>query len=199
MSKSLFFLRSVKNFLNEKALKLIYYATFHANLIYAIHIWSSVPDSAFKNLTVKQKHAIRIISKSKFNAHTEPLFKQLQILPLPTLANFFKIQFVQHYVQGFLPTSFDGLWITNRIRRQDESEIRLRDDDQFFIENARTNAISYQPLILFPTLWENFPDGEIKFQRNKHEFNYKLKMHFIQNLNDTVTCNRIFCPTCSNN
>ena len=197
LSKSLYFLRSVKNFLNQKALKLIYFATFHSNLIYAIHIWSSVPESTYKQLYIKQKAAIRIICNSKYNAHSEPLFKELNILPLPFLVTFFKIQFMQRFVQGFLPISFENLWITNRIRRQDESEIQLRDDDLLYIPPPRTNSTSFHPLTLFPTLWRDFPDDSIKFIRNIPEFNLKLKLHFLNTLHSTVICNLIYCPACS--
>ena len=52
-----------------------------------------------------QKTAIRIISGSKFNAHTEPLFKALEILPLPDLITFMKIQFMQRFTHNLLPCS----------------------------------------------------------------------------------------------
>ena len=68
LSKSLFYLRSTKNFLNQKALKHIYYATFHSNLIYAIHIWSAVPASSYNQLYLKQKAALKIIGNSKYNS-----------------------------------------------------------------------------------------------------------------------------------
>jgi len=39
ISKSLYHLRTAKHFLSQRSLKFIYYATFHAHLIYAIQIW----------------------------------------------------------------------------------------------------------------------------------------------------------------
>jgi hypothetical protein len=85
ISKALFFLRQAKNSLNQRALKLIYHSLLHSNLIYAIQVWTSTNENNIKPLFLKQKAAIRIISNSKYNAHTEPLFKQLNILPLPQL------------------------------------------------------------------------------------------------------------------
>jgi len=92
--------------------------------------------------------------------------KKLGILPFPQLCTFFKWQFMQRFIQGFLPDSFD--------------------------------LISLQPLISFPKNWENFPDDRIKFICNKLEFNSELKKHFLQTLNETVACNRLFCPSCFN-
>ena len=111
ISKSLYYLRTAKNFLNQRSLKLIYYTTFHGHLIYAIQIWSCIFEFNIKPLFIKQKYAIRIISNARYNAHTKPLFKNRKILPLPSLCEFFKILFMQSFVQGFLPSHI--------IRRQD--------------------------------------------------------------------------------
>jgi len=198
ISKSLYFLRTTKNILNQRALKFIYFATMHSNLIYAIQVYSCTNESNLSVLVKKQKDAIRILSNSRYNAHSEPLFKKLGILPFHQLCSFFKIQFMQRFIQGFLPDSFANTWTTNRIRHDGQAEIELRNDDNFNIPFARTNLISLQPLISFPKMWENFPDDRIKFIRNKTEFNLELKKHYLQLLNESVECNRLFCPSCSN-
>jgi len=176
----------------------MYYATFHSNLIYAIQIYSCTNKSNLLPLVKKQKAAVRIVNNSKYNDHSEPIFKSLRILPLPLLCDFFKLQFMQRFLQGFLPQSFNNTWTTNRIRHDNQPEIELRNDDDIFIPYARTNLISNQPLVSFPRLWETFPAGEIKFLRNKLEFNEKLKEYFLSTLNSTIVCTRLFCPTCAN-
>jgi len=196
LATGLYYLRTSKNFLNQTALKYIYYALIHSHLIYAIHIWSCTNESLLKSLFIKQKQAIRIISGSKYNAHTEPLFKKLNILPFPDLIKFFKIQFMQQFAGGFLPISFNNLWQTNRIRIGDQAHIELRNADQLFIPYARTNTISRMPLYSFPKIWADFPSEEIKFIRNKLEFNQKLKEYFISNLKNVPDCSRLFCPAC---
>jgi hypothetical protein len=103
LSTSLYFLRNAKHILNEKSLKSIYYATFHSHLVYANQLWSCCSESTIKPLALKQKMAIRIVAKAKYNSHTEPLFKKFNVLPLYLLTDFFKIQFMQHFVQKFLP------------------------------------------------------------------------------------------------
>jgi len=74
------------------------------------------------------------------------------------------------------------LWQTNRIRIGDQAHIELRNADQLFVPFARTNTISRMPLYSFPKIWADFPSEEIKFIRNKLEFNQKLKEYFISNL-----------------
>ena len=196
LSRALFFLRKARNVLNQKALKYIYYSLFHSHLIYAVQIYSSTNPNLLKQIYIKQKNAIRILSNAKYNDHTEPLFKNLKILPFPQLCEFFRIQFMQRYVQNFLPSSFDNTWITNRIRRGDEAQIQLRDDDDLHIPGARTKQLSFHPLVLFPKTWETFPNEYVKFLRNKLEFNAELKKHFLDQLSNVPICNRLLCPVC---
>ena len=108
LSRALYALRSVKNTLSKTSLQLLYNSIFHCHLLYSIQIWSCTSSSNTYELFKLQKAAVRIISGAKYNAHTEPLFKNLQILPLPDLISFSKLQFMQRFSQKFLPTSFNA-------------------------------------------------------------------------------------------
>jgi len=93
LSRALYILRQSKNFLTEKSLLLLYYLLFHCHLIYAAEVWSSASTHLINQLILKQKAAIRIITKSSYNAHTQPLFKRLEILPLESLIKYHKLVF----------------------------------------------------------------------------------------------------------
>ncbi len=67
--------------------------------------------------------AIRIVHDAAYNSHTEPLFKNAGVLPLSSLIEFFILQFVQRFVQGFIPISFNNTWITNAVRREDDYQL----------------------------------------------------------------------------
>jgi hypothetical protein len=138
-----------------------------------------------------------LISNSKYNAHTEPLLKKCGILPLPDLADFFKIQFMHRFSQHFLPLSFSDTWVRNNIRNIGENEIMLRNANTLQIPFSRLVSTDKHPLVAFPRIWENFPDLHIKFMRSKNEFDQKLKKYFLDELSDTPNCNRLFCYSCS--
>ena len=203
ISRALFSLRCVKNFLPAPALKSLYYALVHCHLIYACEIWSCTFKSNLLPLVKKQKAALRIICNEKFNAHTEHLFKKNEILPLNLLIESMKIKFIQNSAQKILPPSFDSVWLKNRARHHEDQApdlehqdgIQLRNYDDFFIPFSRTDQSSFFPLSSFPKLWNLLPD-EIKILRNKIEFNNKLKNHYLAQLNDRVSCDRMLCPTC---
>lgn len=94
LSTALYFLRTAKHFLPQNALKAIYYTLFHSHLVYCNIIWTSGTASLLNKIFKLQKSAIRIISNASYNAHTEPIFKELRILPLLT---FLRILFTGLY------------------------------------------------------------------------------------------------------
>jgi hypothetical protein len=96
---------------------------------------------------------MRAIAGLKYNDHTETYFKKIEILPMPTLIKFFLIQFIQHFVQKFLPAAFDDTWTTNAIRREGQSLICLRNDNNLFIPPARLSQTDNHPLKKFPRKW----------------------------------------------
>ena len=201
LSKTLFILRNSKNFLTSKALKSIYYSLFHSHLIYCLPIWSCTSQQNLLKIFKLQKSALRIISHSKYNAHTEPIFKSLNILPLESLVRFFNLQLMQHYHQGFLPSSFNLVWITNQERRTEEGRnedhrMLLRTNQNLYIPFARLTFSQKFPLINLPKTWINFANENIKILRNKVEFNFELKKHLLNELSSVITCNRLLCPAC---
>jgi len=145
----------------------------------------------------KQKAAIRVITNSRYNQHTEPLFKCMKILSLPSLCEFFRLQFIQRYVQGLLPISFNNTWIKNDARRAENSAMVLRNHDDFYVPTSRLKSLEKFPLYSFPKSWENFTDESIKIIRNTSEFNSKLKEQFLEKLSSTVICTRAYCPSCN--
>jgi len=203
LSKGLYFLRNAKNLLSEHCLLSIYYTLIHSYITYALPIWSSTNKTSLNQIFVKQKSAVRIVSKSKASAHTEPIFKKLRILPLPLLVDFFKIQFMFSFSKKEIPAAFENYWVLNRdVRLQnlninDENVVELRNDYDLFIPFSRLVNTNNFPYISFSKLWNEFKDSPITLAKNKIEFKNKLKDILLGKLNINYSCNRLFCPHCS--
>ena len=196
VSKSMFFLRSVKNFLPAPALKSIYYAIIHSHFVYGIQIWSCTSPSNLNALIIKQKAAVRIVNNSTYNSHTEPIFKSLSILPLDNLIEYFKLQFMFSFLNGSLPRSFDSTWIRNESREGGDHRPVLRNHQDIFIPPSRLTSTDKFPFFNFPRIWSSFPDNNIKNITSKPEFNRKLKAFYLENLSANYTCRRLLCPHC---
>jgi hypothetical protein len=196
ISKAMYFLRSAKNLLSEKSLKSVYYALIHCHLIYGILIWSSTNYSNLKGLEKKQKDAVRIVTMSLYNSHTEPLFKKLNILPLQHLITYFKLQFIHQFKFNHLPLAFNNEWTLNEDRFANLELMPLRNYDDFYVPFARIDQVKRLPLFSLPKIWNEFEDDIIKSESSKLVFNSKLKGHFINNLNANYVCSRLLCPHC---
>ena len=195
ISKALYFIRNSKNILSLWGLKALYYSLVHCHLVYANIIWSSAKESTLKLLFLKQKAAVRIISSSSYNAHTEPIFKKLNILPLPKLTLFFKLQFFQQFKNGILPSGLRNMWSTTSELNPDRL-YRLRNDDDIRIPISRLAHFNNFPLYSIPQAWSEFNEEEIKIQRNKILFNSMLKKYLLGSLDENFKCSRLLCPHC---
>ena len=63
-------------------MKMVYYSLVYSHLQYCINSWGSASETTLHPLKIIQKRNIRIITGSKYRAHAEPLFHQLQCLKL---------------------------------------------------------------------------------------------------------------------
>ena len=63
-----------------------------------------------------QKKAIRIITSIKYNSHTEPLFKQLNMLKLEDLLKLQQLKFYFKFNEGSLPVYLQNWDITPNAR-----------------------------------------------------------------------------------
>ncbi len=189
-------MRSARNILSKKSLTSLYYSLIHSHLIYGIQVWSSCNNEAVNSLFKLQKKAIRIIHSLPYNGHTESYFKISNILPLPKLIEFFKLQFMQQFANGFLPGRFELVWTTNALRNENDPPYRLRNHNELYLPISRLTTLNKHPLYSFPKSWAEFTEYDIKIQRDKTIFNTMLKKHFISSLQENYTCNRLLCMSC---
>jgi Reverse transcriptase (RNA-dependent DNA polymerase) len=158
LSKALYHLRCVKNILPFDALKSLYFALFHSHLIYSIEIWGLASQSLLNDLYLKQKAAIRIIFNAKYNAHTAPLFKEIDVLPVPLLVKYSFINIAHRHHFNKLPSGLCNIWSTVHSRQDIAGARALRNLENYLCPFARTEHLSRFPLIQAPKLWNELPD-----------------------------------------
>ena len=67
-------------------MKTLYFSLFHSHLSYGPHLWGPNMVEKLKNkVFLKQKKITRIVCNESFKAHTDNLFKRLEILKLQDL------------------------------------------------------------------------------------------------------------------
>ena len=91
----------LERYLPLSAMKLMYDSLILSHLQFGITNW----DFEWDRISKLQKRALRIMTNSRYNSHTEPLFKQLHLLN-SSVKDIFEIQclkFWYKYVNNKLP------------------------------------------------------------------------------------------------
>jgi len=106
LSKSIFIINRVTNILPQKSLKDLYFALVHSHLTYCPIIVGCSSKSNIDKIFIMQKKAIRVITNSDYRAHTDQLFKKLQILPFAKIIEQAKLLFMHSVYYNYAPKSF---------------------------------------------------------------------------------------------
>jgi hypothetical protein len=118
----------------------------------------------------------------------------IELILNPSLVEFIKLQFMQRFVQGHLPPSFNNIWITNEARCSETVSMSLRNHEEFFIPVSRLRNLENMPLYSFPKAWSLLTDHSLNSIRNRDEFNVKLKEYLLAKLSFNVNCTKAYCP-----
>ena len=68
----------IRNYVDKQTMKMVYCSLVYSHLQYCINSWGRASETTLHPLKIIQKRSIRIITGSKYRAHAEPLFHQLQ-------------------------------------------------------------------------------------------------------------------------
>jgi hypothetical protein len=96
-----------RHYLPLNLLKQIYYAQFHSHLSYGCQVWGFNPNAYCQTFTL-QKKAIRLISFANKDAHSDPIFKELEIMKIKDIISFNNIIFVHKTLNGKSPSHFNN-------------------------------------------------------------------------------------------
>ena len=94
----------LKRFLPQNILKMIYNALILPHMNYGLLLWGRNLGRIFK----LQKWAMRAITCSKYNAHTEPIFAKLKLLKVEHIHKIALLKFYHRYKNESLPKYFEN-------------------------------------------------------------------------------------------
>ena len=123
--------------LNRTSLCTVYYSLVYPYLHYCASVWGSTYQSSnLKRLINLQKQVIRIVSRSSFVAHANPIFVSLRILKLEDIIKLQIGKVMYLYKNGLLPNSFNGMFLLNC----DVHSYNTRSKNSFRLPYCRTNV-----------------------------------------------------------
>ena len=109
MSRAIGIMHKLRKIIPMQILKLMYSSMILPHLYFAITAWGFT----CRRVYGLQKKAIRIITKSKFNAHTEPLFRELSLLKVDHIFQLQRLKLYYNITNGRTPAFFLSMFVLN--------------------------------------------------------------------------------------
>ena len=162
---------------------MLYNSLILPHLNYGILAWGAIPGRLVK----LQKWAIRTISNSKYNAHTEPLFKKHGLLKLTDIYKLVALKFQYKHQNDTLPSYFRSIFSTN----QPTTDFNTRNRHYVRLNQPRTTSASVSIRYKIPQLMLEIPncitdkisthsiDGFCKYVKNHMISNYRIACDII--------------------
>ena len=162
-----------------------------------IPTWVGITNWGFEwdRISKLQKRALRIMKNSRYNAHTEPLFKQLHLLKVKDIFEIQCLKFWYKYVNNKLPHYFRSMFTYNHQLH----EIETRNHDRLHLYPTRTSGARNVLRHHIPELLNKFPPHLV--ERFKTHSSYSVSHHIKCYLIDLYSydCDEIDCYICNNN
>ena len=98
-SKKIGILNKLKHVLSQQIKMLLYNSLIVSHINYCIMVWGFQTNRIIK----LQKKALRIITLSNYNSHTEPLHKKLSMLKVDDILKLQQLKFYYKYLHNNLP------------------------------------------------------------------------------------------------
>ena len=140
----------LKRFLPQSILRTLYNSLILPHLNYGILTWGTKPG----RLQKLQKWAIRTITNSKYNSHTEPLFKQLRLLKISDLYYISALKFHFKFQRSMLPNYFRNIFSFN----QSTHNYNTRNRNVTHISQANTASASMSIRYNIPKIIQEVPN-----------------------------------------
>jgi hypothetical protein len=193
ISKTIGIMCKVKNYLPTSALLHIYNSLVLSYLNYGLSLWGGKSHCLFK----LQKKVIRIMCRSNYNAHTSPLFKNLNLLKVQDLCTLHDYKICYKLFNSMLPESLSSLIFQNNQIALNSH--RTRNRQNMYLPRIRHEFARQRFEYKIPSLF-NSMNNMIKSKIFSHSFiGFKIyvKKLFI---NDYITdCQIENCYICTQN
>jgi hypothetical protein len=188
LSKVIGILKRMKSVLPQAILVQLYNSLFLSQIMYSISVWGFKSRKLFK----LQKRAVRIIHNAKYNAHTDPLFKNIDALKIKDVFHLSLLKLFFKYKNDNLPGYFANIFNT----MNNNHAYQTRRQGEHF---QKPNKISSKSCIRYylPDLLQT-TDHNILDKVHTHSikgFSWYIKRMYIKSY--PITCSIANCYICT--
>jgi len=175
VAKTSYSIKMVKNILPKQNLKTLYQTLILPHLDYGILFWGGTHESHINKLVIQQKKIIRMITNSKYNDHTDPLFKGLKLLKLKEIHKLNAAKLMYKVSKYELPEPLIKLYSLN-------STLHVHNTRQInnpHVRYRRTQLAARQINHFGPKVWHQVPNN-LKSIQNIKLFTKHYKKYLLE-------------------
>ena len=158
---------------------------FKSHIDYCSIAWGKSSTTLLSNLLTLQKKALRYVSNTKFNSHTDPLFLKHNLLNVYDMINYNLGEFMYKYTYDLLPTSFNGIFQKLHTYEQNLN---------YLTKVEKSSFVKSIPSSYMPKYWNSL-NLEIKRSSSVNTFKTAIHLHLQSKYN--MTCSKQNCYYCS--
>ena len=159
----------------------LYYCLIYPFISYGNIVWASTYKTSVNSIFLSQKKIVRSVTNSSWDAHSAPLFRNLELLSIYDVNTLQIGTFVFQFFNNLLPSSFNSFFIT---RSQIHSH-QTRSVDLLHRQFFRTNLGQFSIRDRGPVVWNSFP-ATLRKHSSLATFKKYLKMYLILKAYDNM-------------
>ena len=172
ISKSLYIINATKTLIPKNLKLSLYYSMVYTYINYGVLLWGNTYQYNKNNILKLQKRAMRCIKNTTYNAHTDPLFTEFNILKFEQIVKLDTLKFMYKIVNDMLPENILNKFILNKEIHTHNTRQKL----DIHI-NPTNTQVAYNSIIFQgPELWSKLSD-DIKNSITFLSFKNKLKRY----------------------
>ena len=155
LSKCAGILCKARKILSKDTMLNLYYTFAYPYFTYCIHVWGKTYDSYLDKLVKTQKKLVRIITCSKYLAHTAPLYKCTGILTVPEIYEYTMGIFMYKYYYNDLPVVFRNMFMSN----ENVHSHGTRQRNDYHLPSCKSDVMKRAPSYQGCAIWNRLDDN----------------------------------------
>ena len=172
ISKSVGIIFRASFYLTRASLRTLYFSMVYPYLQYCNIVWASTYSINLRRIVVLQKRIIRILNTSKFDAHTDPICRDLHLLKFHDICKLQMEQFVFSCKNKLVPKYFNHMFVFS----SQPPNYNTRNRKSLRIPFCRTKLRQFSTQYQGSKFYNSLPD-EIINTASFSSFTVKLKRY----------------------
>ena len=144
----------------------LYHTLIEPYLQYYNIVWASQNNIHLQKLFFKQKKAVTILANAKWDAHTQPIFYELNLMTIVSINRFQTFCFMYKVSRGLVPTFFLTWFVENK----SVHDHYTRQSAYLHVAQYRTIARALDIKIFGVKLWNDFVSSKLCNVSIAHSF-----------------------------